>query len=71
MSAMRLAWIAALFALGLPVAASAPDWPEGNGENGQRLCNQCRACHTSNQGCRDNRQKIAHVIADLRAQAGG
>jgi cytochrome c len=50
---MRPFWPAALLALALPLAAAAQDWPEGNAENGQRLFNQCRACHTSNQGGRN------------------
>jgi cytochrome c len=37
----------------LPFAAAAQDYPEGNAENGGRLFNQCRACHTVNQGGRN------------------
>jgi cytochrome c len=50
---MRRAWIAAVFALALPFAAAAQDWPAGNAENGGRLFNQCRACHTVNEGGRN------------------
>ncbi|MBS7793044.1 cytochrome c family protein [Roseococcus sp. SDR] len=43
---------AALVALS-PLAAQAQDAPAGNAENGQRLFNQCRACHTANEGGRN------------------
>lgn len=44
---------AVALALAIPFAASAQDWPEGNAENGGRLFNQCRACHTINEGGRN------------------
>jgi cytochrome c len=43
---------AALVALS-PLAALAQDAPAGNAEAGQRLFNQCRACHTANEGGRN------------------
>lgn len=36
-----------------PLAALAQDPPAGNAETGQRLFNQCRACHTANEGGRN------------------
>ena len=35
-----------------PLAALAQDAPTGNAENGQRLFNQCRVCHTPQEGGR-------------------
>jgi cytochrome c len=48
---MRHIIAAVLIALS-PLAASAQDAPAGNAENGQRLFNQCRVCHTPNEGGR-------------------
>lgn len=49
---MRSIVVAALAAF-LPFMAQAQDAPAGNVENGQRLFNQCRACHTVNEGGRN------------------
>jgi cytochrome c len=48
----KMALAAALLALS-PLAALAQDAPEGNADNGQRLFNQCRVCHTPNEGGRN------------------
>jgi cytochrome c len=47
----QLAFAATLLALS-PLAAIAQDAPAGVAENGQRLFNQCRVCHTPNEGGR-------------------
>lgn len=39
--------------LAFAAPALAQDAPAGNAENGQRLFNQCRACHTINEGGRN------------------
>jgi cytochrome c len=48
---MRPALLAAILCAALPFAAQAQE--AGNPENGQRLFNQCRACHTANEGGRN------------------
>lgn len=48
---MRFTLLAAALAAALPLTAQAQE--AGNPENGQRLFNQCRACHTANQGGRN------------------
>ncbi|WP_431302988.1 c-type cytochrome [Sediminicoccus sp. BL-A-41-H5] len=50
---MRSIIFAAAFVALSPLAALAQDAPAGNAENGQRLFNQCRACHTANEGGRN------------------
>ena len=50
---MRSMIFAAAFVALSPLAALAQDAPAGNAENGQRLFNQCRACHTANEGGRN------------------
>ncbi|MFN3448353.1 MAG: c-type cytochrome [Roseococcus sp.] len=48
---MRFPLLAAALLAAAPLAASAQE--AGNPENGQRLFNQCRACHTANEGGRN------------------
>jgi cytochrome c len=48
---MRPMMFAAALLAALPVTAQAQE--AGNADNGQRLFNQCRACHTANQGGRN------------------
>lgn len=50
---MRSMIFAAAFVALSPLAAMAQEAPAGNAENGQRLFNQCRACHTANEGGRN------------------
>ncbi|MEI6162264.1 MAG: cytochrome c family protein [Roseococcus sp.] len=50
---MRTMMLAAAFAALSPLAALAQDAPAGVVENGQRLFNQCRVCHTPNEGGRN------------------
>ena len=50
---MRSTIFAAALVAFSPFAALAQDAPAGNAENGQRLFNQCRACHTANEGGRN------------------
>jgi cytochrome c len=50
---MRSIIFAAAFVALSPLAALAQDAPAGNAEAGQRLFNQCRACHTANEGGRN------------------
>jgi cytochrome c len=50
---MRSIIFATAFVALSPLAALAQDAPAGNAENGQRLFNQCRACHTANEGGRN------------------
>lgn len=49
---MRSILFAAALAAMSPLAAMAQDAPVGVVENGQRLFNQCRVCHTPNEGGR-------------------
>ena len=48
---MRPIMLAAALLAALPLAAQAQE--AGDADNGQRLFNQCRACHTANQGGRN------------------
>ena len=50
---MRSVLFAAALAALSPVMAFAQDVPTGDPANGQRLFNQCRACHTINEGGRN------------------
>ncbi|UPY35631.1 cytochrome c family protein [Sediminicoccus sp. KRV36] len=50
---MRSMMFAAVFVALSPLAAVAQDAPAGVVENGQRLFNQCRVCHTPNEGGRN------------------
>lgn len=50
---MRSIIFAAALAALSPFAAMAQDAPTGVAENGQRLFNQCRACHNANEGGRN------------------
>ena len=50
---MRSVLFAAAFAALSPVMAFAQEAPTGDPANGQRLFNQCRACHTINEGGRN------------------
>lgn len=49
---MRSVLFAAALALLSPAMAIAQDAPVGDPANGQRLFNQCRACHNPNEGVR-------------------
>ena len=50
---MRYAILTAALLAISPVSAMAQDYPAGNAENGQRVFNQCRACHNVNEGGRN------------------
>jgi cytochrome c len=56
----------------LAAPAFAQDAPAGNAENGQRLFNQCRACHTINEGGRNGVGPNLHgVVGRQVASAPG
>ena len=64
---MRPIMIAAALLAALPFAAQAQE--AGNAENGQRLFNQCRACHTANQGGRNGVGPNLHGVVGRAAGA--
>lgn len=50
---MRSLILAALLAVSSPIMANAQEAPAGDATAGQRLFNQCRACHNANEGGRN------------------
>ncbi|MCX8132503.1 MAG: cytochrome c family protein [Roseococcus sp.] len=64
---MRFPLLAAALLAALPLAATAQE--AGNPENGQRLFNQCRACHTANEGGRNGVGPNLHGVVGRAAGA--
>jgi cytochrome c len=61
------ATLAALAALALPLAAGAPPAAAQDAAAGQRVFNQCRACHTVDQGGRNTVGPNLHGVVGRKA----